>query len=138
MKDTGPASAASDPAAPAFKSRGGWARLAHALRYSLDGLTAALRHEAAFRQELMVGVPMIALAWFIAATRTEALLLTASVVLVWIVELLNSAIESLADALSTERHLLLGRAKDMGSAAVLLSLLLAVTTWAVLLGGRLL
>lgn len=116
-----------------FKSRGGLRRILNAARYSWAGLRAAVRHEAAFRQELALGLPMIAVALFIAPGRWAALAMIASVLLVWIVELLNSAIEALADALSVERHPLLGRAKDLGSAAVMLSLGLAVATWAVAL-----
>ncbi len=119
--------------APAFKSRGGLRRIANAARYSWAGLRAAFRHEAAFRQELALGVPMIALALWLAPGRWAALAMIASVVLVWVVELLNSAVEALADAQSTEHHPLLGRAKDLGSAAVMLSLALAVATWTVAL-----
>jgi diacylglycerol kinase (ATP) len=78
-----------------------------------------------------MGVPMIALAWWLAPGRWQALALTASIVLVWIVELLNSAVESLADSISVEHHPLIGRAKDLGSAAVMCSLLLAALTWGV-------
>ncbi len=116
-----------------FKSRGGLRRILNAARYSWAGLRAAVRHEAAFRQELALGLPMIAVAPFIAPGRWAALAMIASVLLVWIVELLNSSIEALADALSVEHHPLLGRAKDLGSAAVMLSLGLAVATWAVAL-----
>lgn len=116
-----------------YKSRGGLRRIVNAAGYSLAGLRAAVRHEAAFRQELVVGVPMVVLALFIAPGRWQALAMIASVVLVWIVELLNSAIEALADRISTEHHPLLGRAKDLGSAAVMLSLALAVATWTVAL-----
>lgn len=116
-----------------FKSRGGLRRIFNAARYSWAGLRAAVRHEAAFRQELAIGLPMIAVALFVAPGRWAALAMIASVLLVWIVELLNSAVEALADALSVERHPLLGRAKDLGSAAVMLSLGLAVATWAVAL-----
>jgi diacylglycerol kinase (ATP) len=111
-----------------FKSRGGLRRILHAFSYSLAGLRAAVRHEAAFRQELALGLPMIVLALFIAPGRWAALAMIGSVLLVWIVELLNSA-----DAVSVERHPLLGRAKDLGSAAVMGSLLLAVATWTVAL-----
>ena len=76
---------------------------------------------------------MVALALWLHPGRVQTLLLVGSVVLVWVAELLNSAIEALADALSTEHHPLLGRAKDLGSAAVLLCLLLAACTWGVLL-----
>lgn len=119
--------------APSFKSRGGLRRIARAARYSLSGLRAAVRHEAAFRQELWVGVPMVVLALFIAPGRWQALAMIAAVVLVWIVELLNSGLEALADAISIEHHPLLGRAKDLGSAAVMLSLVLAAATWTVAL-----
>ena len=119
------------PTPSAFKSRGGPGRLWNAVHYSLAGLRAAVRHEAAFRQELLVGLPLVLLAPWLAPSRLHALLLVASIVLVWVVELLNSAIEALADALTVERHPLLGRAKDLGSAAVMLSLLLAVATWLV-------
>jgi len=81
-------------------------------------------------------VPMVLLAGWLAPTLLQAVALVAVVLLVWIVELLNSAIEALADAVSGERHPLLGRAKDLGSAAVLLSLVLAGLTWAAVLGAR--
>lgn len=116
-----------------FKSRGGLRRVFNAFGYSLAGLRAAVRHEAAFRQELALGLPMIVLALFIAPGRWAALAMIASVLFVWVVELLNSALEALADAQSTEHHPLLGRAKDLGSAAVMFSLLLAVLTWTVAL-----
>jgi len=117
-----------------FKSKGGLGRLPRALRDSIAGLRAAWRHEAAFRQELLVGIPLIVAAPWLAPDRLRALLLVASVVLVWIVELLNSAVEALADAVTLERHPLLGRAKEIGSAAVLMALLLAATVWLIVLG----
>lgn len=116
-----------------FKSRGGLQRVFKAFGYSLAGLRAAVQHEAAFRQELALGVPMVVLALFVAPGRWAALAMIASVLLVWIVELLNSALEALADAQSTAHHPLLGRAKDLGSAAVMISLGLAVATWVVAL-----
>lgn len=123
-------------AAQHLKSRGGLSRIWRALGYSRAGFTAAFRHEAAFRQELALGLPMILLAWWLAPTPLQALALVAVVTLVWIAELLNSAIEALADSVSGELHPLLGRAKDLGSAAVMLSLALAGLTWAVVLGLR--
>lgn len=129
-KDPSPAPA---PAASAFKSRGGLARVLNAMRYSLAGFRAALRHEAAFRQELALGVPLLALAVFLAPGRWQLLVMVASVVLVWIVELLNSAIEALADEQSLDHRPLLGRAKDLGSAAVMMSLLGVPFTWALAL-----
>ena len=114
-----------------LKGRGGARRLVNALRYSLAGWRAAWRHEAAFRQEVLVGVPLIVLALWRAPNRWQALLLVGSVVFVWLVELLNSAVEALADAVSPHPHALLGRAKDQASAAVMLSLLLSAAAWAV-------
>ena len=120
----------------AFKSRGGLRRVWNAFGYSRAGFAAALRHEAAFRQELALGVPMLLLAPLVAPTALQALALAGVVLLVWIVELLNSAIEALADSISTEQHPLLGRAKDLGSAAVMLALLLAAAVWAVVIWLR--
>ena len=119
-----------------FKSRGGFARIWRAIGYSRAGFIAAFRYEAAFRQELAVGVPLVIAAWWLAATPLQSVALVAVIVLVWVVELLNSAIEALADHVSVDSHPMLGRAKDLGSAAVMLSITLAVLTWAVVLGGR--
>lgn len=122
-----------DSATSPFKSRPGLARLRQACSYSLAGLRAAWRHEAAFRQELAIGLPLIGLAWWIAPGRSEALWMSASILLVFVVELLNSAIEALADAVNPEHHPLLGRAKDLGSAAVMITIAAAAMTWAVVL-----
>ncbi len=103
----------------AFKSRGGLQRIARAAGYSLAGLRAAVRHEHAFRQELFLAVPMLAL--------------VGSVLLVLVAELLNSAVEAVCDAVTVERHPLIGRAKDIGSAAVMLCLIFTVLVWAVVL-----
>lgn len=119
-----PASAGKPP-----HPRGALRRLISASRYSLAGLGATWRHEAAFRHELLVGAPLIAFALWAAPDRWQALLLIGSIVLVWVVELLNSALESVADAVSPHRHPLIGRAKDQASAAVMLSLVLAVVVW---------
>ena len=121
------------PPESAFKSRGGLQRVWRAMGYSLAGLRAAVRHEAAFRQELALGLPMLLLVPWLAPGRWQALLMAGSVVAVWVVELLNSAVEALADALSVEEHPLLGRAKDLGSAAVMLSLVFAGVVWVVVL-----
>lgn len=112
-----------------YKSTGGLARIVHALRYSLQGLGAAWRHEAAFRQELALVVILTPIGLWLGGTTIERLLLIGVLALVLIVELINSAIEALADAISTDHHPLLGRAKDIGSAAVLFALLLAGATW---------
>lgn len=133
---TTPAASAVEPAlaiAPAFKSRGGLRRAWHATAYSLAGLRAAFRHEAAFRQELALGLPLVLLAPWLAPGRWQLLAMVGSVLLVWVVELLNSAVEALADAVSPDHHPLLGRAKDLGSAAVMLCLLQVLVVWLVVL-----
>jgi len=117
----------------AHKSRGGLRRVVDAFGYSRAGLRAALRHEAAFRQELLIGVPMLLAVPFIAPGRWEGLLMALSIVAVWIVELLNSAVEAVADSVSVESNPLLKRAKDIASAAVMLTLIGAAATWVVLL-----
>lgn len=117
----------------AFKSRGGLQRIARAAGYSLAGLRAAVRHEHAFRQELFLAVPMLVLVPFIAPGRWQALALVGSVLLVLVVELLNSALEALCDAVTVEHHPLIGRAKDIASAAVMLCLVFAALVWAVVL-----
>ena len=104
-----------------------------ALGYSWKGLRAAVQHEAAFRQELFVGVPALLVGWWLAPSPRDALWLSLAVVAVWVVELLNSALEALADAVSLDEHPTLGRAKDLGSAAVMLTLLGAVAVWIVVL-----
>lgn len=113
------------------KSQNDIGRLVRATGYSWQGLRAAWQHEAAFRLEIMLGVPLLAVAAWAAPSRWHALALAGSVLAVWIVELLNSAVEALADAVSVEHHPLIGRAKDMASAAVTLSLLALVLTWGV-------
>ncbi len=122
-----------DPPESAYKSRGGLRRITQAIRNSWAGLRAAVRHEAAFRQELALAVPMLLLVPWLAPGRWQAVLMAGSVLAVLVVELLNSAVEALADAVTIERHPLLGRAKDLGSAAVMLSLIFAAVVWAVVL-----
>ena len=112
-----------------FKSRGGFKRLAAATSYSLNGLAAAWKNEASFRLEVVLGLMLVPIAAWLAPTLLQAMILVGAIVFVWLVELVNSAIEALADAVSIERHPLIGRAKDIGSAAVLLSLLLAAGVW---------
>ena len=118
-----------DPHHSPYKSTGGLRRILNALRYSLQGLQAAIKYEAAFRQELALAVLLIPAAFFLGRTTVEVFFLIGTVVLVLAVELLNSAIEALADALSVDTHPLLGRAKDLGSAAVMLLLLFTVAVW---------
>jgi len=103
----------------------GWKRIVKAGGYSIQGLQAAFAHEAAFRQELLIAVVLIPLAVFLELESIERVVLIACTVLVLVVELLNSAVEAVVDRVGTDFNELAGRAKDLGSAAVLLSLLLA-------------
>ncbi len=112
----------------------GMTRIINALGYSMKGFSQAFHHEAAFRQELIIGVPALCVLWFLPVTTVEKILLLGSVLLVLIVELLNSAIEAVVDRVSAERHPLSGRAKDFGSAAVLLSLINMAATWIMIAG----
>jgi diacylglycerol kinase (ATP) len=104
-------------------------RIVNATRYSAQGFRDAWRHEAAFRQELMLTILMTPVAFWVGRNAMEYLLLIASCLLVIIVELLNSAIEAVVDRFGDEQHPLSGRAKDLGSAAVFVSLVLAAATW---------
>jgi len=97
--------------------------------YAFQGVRAALRYEAAFRQELLLAVVFIPVAFVLDITRTERVLLVLVSFLVLITELLNSAVEAVVDRIGSEHHELSGRAKDMGSGAVLISLLLWVYVW---------
>jgi diacylglycerol kinase (ATP) len=117
------------------KSKGGVVRIWRALFYSLAGLTAAMRHEHAFRQELAAAAVLIPLAFFLPVDGTGRALMIGVVLLVLIVELLNSAVEAVVDRVSTEDHPLAKRAKDLGSAAVFLALLSVPTVWALVLLG---
>lgn len=120
------------------KGRTGIDRIAHAAGYSIDGLQAAYRGESAFRQEFWLAMVALPLALWIGRGWAEVALLAGSVLLVLIVELLNSAIEATVDRISFELHDLSKRAKDFGSAAVMLSLLLCGGIWAGALWHRLL
>ena len=122
-----------EPSAATMKSRGGLRRVWNAMLYSVAGLRAAFTHEAAFRQELALGMPLLMLVPFIAPGRWQALAMAGSVVAIWVTELLNSAVEALADTVSLDLHPMLGCAKDMGSAAVMLTLIFGVVVWAVVL-----
>lgn len=108
--------------------RTGLSRVWHALRYSLQGLQAGW-HEPAFRQEAVLALLLLPGGWWLGQTWLEVVVLWATVVLVLVVELLNTAVESVVDRIGPEWHDLSRRAKDMGSAAVLLSLLLCGATW---------
>lgn len=117
------------------KGKTGLRRIWNALFYSVDGLMAAFRHEDAFRQESMLAIVLIPVALFTPASGTGKALMIASVLFVLVVELLNSAIEATVDRISLEDHHLAKRAKDIGSAAVLLSLLNVVIVWVLVLFG---
>lgn len=101
--------------------------------FSLDGLRAAWKHESAFRQECAAAVLLVPLGLWLGNSAIERILLVGSLLLVLITELLNSAVEAVVDRVSPDHHALSGQAKDMGSAAVLIALLLAVFVWVSLL-----
>jgi diacylglycerol kinase (ATP) len=115
-----------------FKSKGGVKRVFAAFFYSIEGFKAAWRNEFAFRQELLVAVPAAIVALFLPVSALEKLALIAVLILVLMVELINSSIEAVVDRVSFERHPLSKNAKDLGSAAVCLALLLAAATWGVI------
>lgn len=104
-------------------------RLIRATRFSAQGLAQAWRHEAAFRQEMMLLVVLTPVAVWLGRTPVERAILCVSLLLVIVVELLNSAIEAAIDRHGDEHHELSGRAKDLGSAAVFISLLIVVLAW---------
>ena len=115
------------------KGKTGLRRVWNALFYSIDGLAAAFRHEDAFRQEAILALVLIPAALLSPAGGVGKALMIASVLLVLVVELLNSAVEAAVDRISLENHHLAKRAKDIGSAAVLLSLLNVLVVWMLVL-----
>jgi len=121
----------SEPPGDAFKLKGktGLARVMNAFGYSCAGLRAAWRDEAAFRQEALLAALLIPLAFLMPVSGIGKALMIASVLLVLIVELLNSAVEALADRVSSERHDLIKKAKDIGSAAVFVALVNVPVVW---------
>ncbi|HEX4585756.1 MAG TPA: diacylglycerol kinase [Burkholderiaceae bacterium] len=112
-----------------LKGKRGLSRILNAFRYSADGLAAAWRHEDAFRQEMILAAVMVPTALVLPVTLIERILLIAVVILVLIVEILNTAVEAAIDRQSFEINPLAKRAKDLGSAAVMLSLILAGGVW---------
>lgn len=118
------------------KGRTGIIRVLFATRHSAAGLAAAWRHESAFRQELVLALVMLPAAWWLGTGWIERSLLIGTVALVLIVELLNSGIEAVVDRISLDLHELSKRAKDYGSAAVMLALLLCGGVWAAALWNR--
>jgi len=117
------------------KGKTGLKRILNACVYSIAGLRAAMQHEAAFRQEVLLAVLLVPAALLMPVSAAGKALLVGSVLLVLIVELLNSAIEAVVDRISLEQHELAKRAKDIGSAAVMLALLNVVVVWALVLLG---
>lgn len=119
-----------------FKSKSGVGRILAAFFYSIDGFKSAWSNEHAFRQELVLVVVGSIVALLLHVSAFEKLMMIAVLVLILVVELINSAIEAVVDRVSLERHALSKNAKDFGSAAVLLTFLIAVATWSVVLFNR--
>ncbi len=118
-----------------FKSKNGLERIAKAAGYSLAGLKLAYKHEAAIRQETWLMVIFLPLAFYVGNTNIERILLVGATVLVFIVELLNSAVEAAVDHTSIDHHALAGRAKDIGSAAVMVAIMLFLLVWGLVIFG---
>ena len=116
----------------------GWRRMFFTIRYSILGFKAAWEHEESFRQQLIVAVIALPLSILIAKNWGEYVILLGSLMLILIVELLNSALETIVDRISTEHHPLSGRAKDLGSAAAMLAMVMAGIIWGSLIILRLL
>ncbi|QYF99975.1 MULTISPECIES: diacylglycerol kinase [Massilia] len=115
-----------------YKSVGGAKRVKDALGYSLKGLRTAWVSEHAFRQELLLVCPGVIVAMCAPVSNIEKVALAAVLLLVLVVELLNSSVEAVVDRISLDYHPLSGRAKDLGSAAVFMTILLAALTWGML------
>lgn len=117
----------------AYSGNTGLKRIIKAGQFSWQGIKAAFKYEEAFRQEILLVLAMVPLAIWLGETGIERALMIASVILVLIVEILNSAIEAVVDRFGMEHHELCGRAKDMGSAAVLFSLINVAVVWLLIL-----
>ncbi|MDP6374928.1 MAG: diacylglycerol kinase [Pseudomonadales bacterium] len=115
----------------------GFTRLFKATQYSVKGLRAAWMHESAFRQECTIALILTPLAFWLGRSTVEVVLLIGVCALVLVTELLNSAVEAVVDRAGEEHHDLAGRAKDMGSAAVAIALLLVIITWGMIAWQRL-
>ena len=122
----------------AFNKTRGLTRILRALGYAWQGLRACYRHEAAFRQEVLIALVVVPLGLWLGADGVERALLVGSWMLVMTDELLNSAVEATVDRFGPEHHVLSGRAKDIASASVFLSISLAIVVWALVLAPRLL
>ena len=117
------------------KGKTGLRRVWNAFFYSMEGFQAAFRNEDAFRQEVLLAAVLVPIALFLPATGVGKALMIASVLLVLVVELLNSAVEATVDRISLENHQLAKRAKDIGSAAVFVSLMGVLVVWGLVLFG---
>jgi len=111
------------------KNNHGIKRLINSVKFSSQGLIATFHSEAAFRQEAYIGIILVPLSFFIANNPIEWLLLITSYLLILLTEILNASIEAVVDRFGPEQHQLSGKAKDAGSAAVLIAILIAVLTW---------
>ena len=116
-----------------FKGKTGIKRLINAFGYSLSGFKVAFAKEDAFRQEVFLSIILVTVAVYISNSSIELVLLIESTLLVPIIELLNSAIEATVDRISFEHHILAKRAKDIGSAAVFLSIINLIAVWLIIL-----
>jgi diacylglycerol kinase (ATP) len=116
-----------------YKGKTGLRRLINAVTYSFSGFASAYRNEDAFRQEVLLAAVMVPLGVWLGPTGVAKALLVASVLLVLVVELINSAVEATVDRISLDNHRLAKRAKDIGSAAVFLSLIIVATVWSLVL-----
>ena len=114
----------------------GIARIIKAFGFSMKGLKAAWQCEAAFRQEAMLAIVLLPAAFWLARTPVELMVLLMTLFIVVITEILNSAVEAVVDRVSGDHHQLAGRAKDMGSAAVFLALIMTAVVWGVVLYDR--
>ena len=118
-----------------YKGKTGLERLLNAFRYSCSGIKEAYRNEDAFRQETLLAAILLPLAFWLDATAVGRALMIGSVLLLLIVELLNSAIETTVDRISLDEHMLAKRAKDIGSAAVLITIVNLILVWLLILLG---
>jgi diacylglycerol kinase (ATP) len=135
MPDPMRAAPGTDSMESPHKGKTGLQRIWNAFLYSLEGLRAAFRHEDAFRQEVFLAALLIPAAFFLPASGMGKAVMIGAVLLVLIVELLNSAVEAAVDRISLENHELAKRAKDIGSAAVFLSLINVPVVWLLVLFG---
>lgn len=114
----------------------GIARVVDAFGYSMKGLAACWRFEAAFRQEVILGIILLPVAFWLATSHIELILLIMTILLVWMAELANSSVEAVVDRTGSEKHELSGRAKDIGSALVFVSLILLAVVWGLIALNR--